>query len=471
MIDKMADHSSSTTDEDQGPPLRVLVVDNEKAHASVMLETLERVGYTCAMATSGPEGAKVLESGQFDIVVTDLMMNDIDGMGILSRAKEVNPETQVIMVTGHATVPRAVEAMQGHAYSFLEKPITPAHLRAVVEKAASEVRLKQGYRNLQQRLDEKFGFEKIIHQSPQMKAVIDRLKRIAPTDAVVLITGESGTGKELIAQAIHQNSPRKNKPFVALNTGAVAEHLVESELFGHVKGAFTDALQDRQGKFEYANGGTLFLDEVGDMPMSTQIKLLRVLEEREITRVGDNKTSKVNVRVISATNRSLEEAVANGDFRNDLYFRLKVVTVELPALRERIEDIVPLAEHFRKQFAKHHQKEVSRITPAAVQKLRGYDWPGNVRQLRNTIETMVVLDADGNLDVDDLPPELSEVEIATTTASGGPSDLIGQPLADIERWAIEETLALTNGNREEAARVLGIGARTLYRRLDQYNKE
>ena len=247
-------------------------------------------------------------------------------------------------------------------------------------------------------------------------------------------------------QAIHQNSPRRNKRMVALNTRAVSETLVESELFGHVKGAFTDAVSDRVGAFQYANGGSLFLDEVGDMPMSTQIKLLRVLEENEITRVGDNKAIKVNVRLISATNRPLEEMIEAGTFRNDLYFRLKVVTVELPALRERRDDVIPLMDHFRKMFLRRHDKPAAHFTPAVTKKFFGYDWPGNVRQLRNFVETMVVLDTDGSLDLDDLPPELDD---GSAGESGEPSDLligesnlVGQPLSVIERWAIEETLKL-----------------------------
>jgi two-component system response regulator HydG len=454
------------------PPMRVLLVDNDPDHADAMTEALERVGYQCTVTKSGPEGAKRLDAEIFDIVVTDLMMDGIDGMEILRRAKEALPEAEVIMVTGHATVPKAVEAMQQGAFNFLEKPITPARLRAVAEKAADAVRLKRQNLELNQRLDERFGFEGIIYASDRMKTVIERLKRIAPTDAGVLITGESGTGKELIAQAIHQNSPRKKKPFVALNCGAVAEHLVESELFGHVKGAFTDALSDRVGKFEYANGGTLFLDEVGDMPLSTQIKLLRVLEEREITRVGDNKPIKVNVRVLSATNRDLEEAIENNTFRNDLYFRLKVVTVDLPPLRERRDDILPLVDYFRRTFAKRHHKTIKGVSSAVSRILFDYHWKGNVRELRNVVENMVVLDIDGILDVDDLPPELEasseSVAVAAPSGAAGPASLIGQPMSAIERWAIEETLKRTGGNREEAARLLEIGERTLYRKLKEY---
>ena len=379
--------------------VRVLVVDNDPPLATAMVESLESVGYDISMATSGPEGLKMIQQNQYDIVITDLMMNDVDGMGILENTVQLLPNAEVIMVTGHATVPRAVEAMQLGAYNFLEKPITPKRLRAITARAVESVALRRCNEELQQRLDEKFGFDGIIYASDKMKSVIDRLKRIAPTDATVLITGESGTGKELIAQAIHQNSPRKGKRLVPLNCAAVAENLVESELFGHVKGAFTDAHSDRVGAFEYADGGTIFLDEIGDMPLATQTKLLRVLEESRITRVGDNDPMDVNVRVVSATNLVLEEAVENNEFRNDLYYRLKVVTIELPALRQRRDDIVPLVDHFRKQCNQRHNKNVTAVSPAVTRRFFAYDWPGNIRQLRNIVESMVVLDMDGVLDL------------------------------------------------------------------------
>ena len=448
--------------------IRVLVVDNDKSHAQAMKETLARVGYDCMVATSGPDGAKAIEQDNFDVIVTDLMMNEVDGMEILARTRESLPEAQVILVTGHASVPRAVEAMQLGAFNFLEKPLNTDRLRAITEKAAEAIALQRANADLHQRLDEKFGFEGIIYASAQMDKIIERVKRLAPTDASVLITGETGTGKELIAQAIHQNSPRKKKPFVALNCAALSEHLLESELFGHVRGSFTGAAADRVGRVEYAHGGTLFLDEVGDMPMPTQIKLLRVLENGEIVRVGENKPVEVNVRVLSATNRDLEDAMECGDFRRDLYHRLKVVSIDLPPLAGRRDDIIPLVDHFRRDFAKRHKKTIKGITPNASRALIDFHWPGNVRQLRNVVESMVVVDADEMLDVDDLPPELMADDQHTIEAPDGPSNLIGQPLAEIERWAIEETLKLTGGNREETARILGIGARTLYRRLEQY---
>lgn len=455
----------------------LLIVDNDKAHARAMTESLERVGYRCTVATSGPEGIAQIEKNMFHVVVTDLVMNDIDGMGVLQKAKESLPDCEVVLVTGHATVPKAVEAMQEGAFSFLEKPIRPNNLRAVTAKAIEACHLKQTNTELRQRLDEKFGFDGIIYASNEMQQVIDRLRRIAPTDATVLITGESGTGKEMIAQAIHQNSPRKSKRMKALNVRAVSETLVESELFGHVKGAFTDAASDRVGAFEYADGGTLFLDEVGDMPMSTQIKLLRVLEEHRITRVGDNKSVKVNCRLLSATNRPLDEMVEAGTFRNDLYYRLNIVTVHLPPLRERPDDIVPLMDHFRKLFIRRHGKANCTFSPAVTRRFYSYAWPGNIRQLRNFVETMVVLDTDGVLGTDDLPPELVDTGESVSSGDGQPSDgaadwsLIGKSMAEIEKWAIEETLKMTAGNREEAAKILSIGSRTLYRKLDKYKQE
>jgi two-component system, NtrC family, response regulator HydG len=451
-------------------PVRVLIVDNDAAHAAAVAESLERVGYDMTIATSGNRGATLLEENTFDIVITDLVMNDVDGLEILKRAKENLPDAEVILVTGHGTVPSAVAAMQQGAYSYLLKPLDLGQLRAVTENAAANLRLRRTNADLHRRLDERFGFEGVVGTSPRMNEVIQLLKRIAPTNASVLIQGETGTGKELVAQAIHQNSPRKNKAFVALNCAALSENILESELFGHVKGAFTDASTDRIGKFEYANGGTLFLDEVGDMPLATQIKLLRVLENSEITRVGSNDPIKVNVRILSATNRNLEKQILAGAFRSDLYHRLKVVTVVLPRLVERSQDIPLLIEHFIKQFAKRHEKPIRSMSTTARRRLMAFDWPGNVRQLRNVVESMVVVDYDGVLDVDDLPAELAGPPDAAIEPVGDSlGSLIGKPLTEVERLCIAETLKLTGGNREEAAEMLGIGERTLYRKIKEYN--
>jgi len=462
--------ATKRTQSHDGPPIRVLIVDNEPAHAEAVAESLQRVGYECTVATSGPEGVRRIEQDTFDVVITDLVMNEVDGLAILAKAKETLPDAEVILVTGHGSIPSAVSAMQQGAFNYLLKPLDLGQLRAVVERASGSLRLRRQNAELQSRLDERFGFEGVIGTSRQMLEVIERLKRIAPTDATVLIQGATGTGKELVAQAIHQNSPRKNKPFVALNCAALSENILESELFGHVKGAFTDASTDRVGKFEYANGGTLFLDEVGDMPLATQIKLLRVLESGEITRVGSNETVSVNVRIISATNRNLEDQIAAGTFRSDLYHRLKVVTINLPRLSERSQDVPLLIEHFLKLFTKRHHKTIKGVSALARRRLLAFDWPGNVRQLRNVIESMVVVDADGVLDLDDLPDELSGGQdapsAATTSDLGG---LVGNPLAEIERLFIAKTLERTGGNRESAAEMLGIGQRTLYRKIKEYN--
>lgn len=451
------------------PPAEVLIIDNDHSHAETVAESLDRVGFHCRVATSGNEGARLIEERPFDVVITDLVMNDIDGLGILARSKADQPDAEVILMTGHGTVASAVEAMRSGAFNYLLKPLDIAQLRASVTKAVESSRLKQTNQELKRRLDERFGFEGVVGDSPQMRDVIERLKRIAPTNASVLIQGETGTGKELVAQAIHQNSPRKNKPFVALNCAALSENILESELFGHVKGAFTDASADRIGKFEYAHGGTMFLDEVGDMPLPTQIKLLRVLENGEITRVGSNNPIKVNVRILSATNRNLEESIEAGTFRSDLYHRLKVITIRLPTLQERSQDIPILIDYFMRQFASQHGKQIRGMSPAARHKLMAYDWPGNVRQLRNVVESMVVVDYDGLLDVDDLPEELAgPPEPVGEPSTASLAALVGKPLTELERLFVAETLRLTAGNREEAARMLGIGERTLYRKIKEY---
>ena len=528
--------------------IRVLIVDNEQSLAETVSDALQRKGYECVAAFGGCAGMEQLDSASFDVVITDLVMEDADGLAVLEHAKKVQPEAQVIMMTGHGSVPSAVTAMQMGAFTYLQKPLDLQQLRTVVEKASENARLRLENRQLQERLDRKFGFNGIIGSSSAMIAVIDRLKRIAPTSATVLIQGETGTGKELIAQALHQNSPRKNKPFVGINCAALSENILESELFGHVRGAFTDAVSDRVGKIEFAKGGTLFLDEVGDMPMVTQIKLLRVLESSEITRVGSNQTIKVDVRLLSATNRDLEKAVNDGTFRADLYHRIKVITVRLPGLRQRREDIPVLVDHFVKRFSEVHSKTITAIAPTIRKRLLTYDWPGNIRQLRNVIESMIVFDIDGVLDLDDAPEELlegfsgltipstptapllpgsswgpaqlpgpsstgeagpiftgsyngdseptSEVpesptalessEAETVPSSGkiieahflgGSSDwgkeetlasLVGQPLDEIEKRFIRQTLIATGGNREEAAKALNIGQRTLYRKIKDY---
>jgi two-component system response regulator HydG len=457
-----------------GIPIRVLIVDDDEAHAQAVAQSLERIGCGCTVANSGARGIALIESeNDFDVVVTDMKMDEVDGLAILRKSKEELPDAEVIVVTGHGSINSAVTAGQQGAYAYLSKPLDINELRAAVQKASTRVRLIRRNAELNRRLDEKFGFEGVIGSSPQMHKVIETLKFVAPTDSTVLIQGESGTGKELVARALHQNSPRKNKPFVPLNISALPSSILESELFGHEQGAFTGAIGRRIGKFEFANGGTLFLDEVGEMPMETQIKLLRVLEDRKVTRVGTNDEHEINVRLVAATNADLKAMVDKKTFRGDLYYRLTVVSIHLPPLRDRRSDIPLLMEHFRKEICTRMRKEVVGFTKAARQALISYDWPGNIRQLRNTVERMIVLDSDSQLDVDDLPDDIAvlahrEGEAPGVPAIPGSDSLIGRPLLDVERYYIHRALELTEGKREEAAQLLGIGERTLYRKIKEY---
>ncbi|MER3416917.1 MAG: sigma-54-dependent Fis family transcriptional regulator [Gemmataceae bacterium] len=452
-----------------GEQIRVLVIDDEESHAQAVADSLERVGYDCEVATSGQEGLRRIENEDFDVIVTDLKMEPVDGLAILRKAKVELPEAEVVLITGYGDIKSAVAAMQLGAATYLTKPVDINELRTVVDRVAQKQRLARANLELRRQLDEKFGFEGVVGNSPQMQAIIEKLKQIAPTNASVLILGETGTGKELVAKAIHNNSPRKNKPFVALNCTAFNENLLEDELFGHEPGAFTGADRLRKGKFEYANGGTLFLDEVGDMPLSLQAKLLRVIEDGQVFRIGGNEAIPVNVRIVSATHRDLEALVARGTFRQDLYYRLKVVTIKLPPLRERREDISLLAYHFMREFGQKENKTVTAIAAEVRRALTAYNWPGNVRELRNLIQSMVVHDRDGILGLDDLPesepirrlPELS-------AAHWDCQSLVGQPLEVVEKYYIQQALELTGGNRSEAARLLGIGERTLYRKIKQW---
>jgi two-component system response regulator HydG len=446
--------------------LKVLVVDDEVALAEAMAEALERSGYDVVTANSGSEGLRILERVEPSVILTDLKMEGMDGLTLLKKAKQELPDAEVVVITGHGDVQTAVEAMRAGAANYVQKPVGLEELRTMVDKAAQAFRLASDNRQLKQQIDEKFGFEGLIGNSPRFLDVINRVKSIAPTSATVLINGETGTGKELIAKAIHNNSPRKSKNFVPMNCTAINENLLEDELFGHEPHSFTGADKMRKGRFEYANGGTLFLDEIGDMPLNLQAKLLRVLENQEVTRIGSNEPIKVNVRLISATHRDLEAAVAAGTFREDLYYRLKVVTIKLPPLRERRSDIPLLAAHFIKESNQRHGKKVTGIAEPLRKLIDGYEWKGNVRELRNAIDSMVVLDQDGILNLDDVE-EGSPLKRGQTRAAGA-DNLVGKSLSEIERFYIEKTLEQTAGNREEAARILGIGERTLYRDIQEW---
>lgn len=452
-------------------PLQILVVDDDKALAQTIAESLERRGHECTVATTGKAGAAKIEQNEFDVVLTDLRMADVDGLAIVEKVKQLLPDAEVFVITGYADVKTAVEAMKLGASHYLQKPLDLAELRAVVDRSAARVRT---VRDLRRQLDEKFGFEGVVGNSPRMQRVLQLLKAYAPTVASVLVLGENGTGKELAAKALHANSPRKAKPFVPMNCAALNENLLDDEMFGHEDGSFTGSKGQRKGRFEFANGGTLFLDEVGDMPLPLQAKLLRVLDNGEIVRIGSNDPIKVDVRIIAATNRDLDAAVKDGKFRLDLFHRLKVGTVRLPPLRERKEDIPQLGAHFLKECAKKHGKNVDRIAAAVWKAFENYDWPGNVRELRNLIDSMVVLDLDGELTLDDLPEDAGIRPSGlpgSSVSSSGPDQLIGKPLADVERYYMEKALELTKGNREEAAALLGIGERTLYRKIQEWKKD
>ncbi|MBP3959758.1 sigma-54-dependent Fis family transcriptional regulator [Gemmata sp. G18] len=451
-------------------PLQILVIDDDKTHAETVAESLERRGHACTIATGGKAGVAKLEQTPFDVVLTDLKMADLHGLEVVERCKQLRPDAEVYVVTGFADVKTAVEAMKRGAAHYLQKPLDMAELRAVVENSAKRVGT---LRDLRRQIDEKFGFEGVIGNSPKMLRVLKDLKAYAPSPASVVILGENGTGKELVARALHTNSPRKAKPFTAMNCAALNENLLDDEMFGHEDGAYTGTKGARKGRFEHAHGGTLFLDEIGDMPLTLQAKLLRALENGEIVRIGANDPIKVDVRIIAATNKDLQKEVDAGRFRQDLYFRLKVGTIKLPPLREHREDIPQLVSHFLKDFAKRYNKPVPKVSPNVWKAFEGYDWPGNVRELRNLLDSMMVLDLDGELTPDDFPEDagVKPAGATSTTTATGPDHLIGRPLEDVERYYMEKALDLTAGNREEAAKMLKISERTMYRKLQEWKKE
>ncbi|MBI1370582.1 MAG: response regulator [Planctomycetes bacterium] len=447
---------------------QILIVDDEVAHAEVMAEALQRLGHVCTLVHDSTAAADELRHGAFDVIVTDLVMDGEDaGMKVLKVAAETQPNAEVIMVTAHGDVPTAKAALRGGAYDFIEKPLDLDVFRNLVNRAAQTVILRNQNTELRQQVDERFGLQGIIGHSPAIQRILTTVRQVAASDIPILITGESGTGKELIARAIHANSNRAKKPFKPLNCAGLSASILESELFGHVKGAFTGAEREREGVFEYADGGTLLLDEIGDMPMDMQAKLLRVLESGEVVRVGDNAPRHVDVRLISATNHDVQKLITDGKFREDLYFRIRGVEIHLPPLRQRREDIPLLVHSFIERFAKTMNKPVRNISEPAQMALMQYPWPGNVRQLLNVVQNMVVI-ADGDtIELHHVPPEIRAAGDAA--ASGDSLDgLAGLSLEQIEKQAIRNTLRMTGGNREQAAKLLNIGERTLYRKLKEY---
>ena len=446
----------------------ILVVDDERNHADGVAESLEKLCAKTITVYNAEDALEVVRNEKTDIIVTDLKLGgDIDGIEILRRAKIENIDTEVILMTAYATIDTCKEAIREGAYDYLVKPIDIDQLRALVEQAGKKISTTKSQRTRKRVSKEEFVFGGIKGDSPAMNGVFEILRRVAPSNISVLIEGESGTGKELLARSIHDNSKRWNKPFKPINCAGLTETLLESELFGHVKGAFTGATYDRKGLFEIADNGTLFLDEIGDMPLNMQAKLLRVLEDGIVVPVGSAKPIVVDVRIISATNHDLAKLIEEKKFRQDLYFRIKGVSVTLPALRNRVKDIPIFTEYFAKEASAETGVDITGMTESALAVLISYNWPGNIRQLKNCVQTMVVMSEGGKLEVKDIPPEIHQVLRLPGGKESG--DLAGMSLSELEKQAIIDTLAKTENNREQAAKILGIGERTLYRKIKEYN--
>jgi two-component system response regulator HydG len=450
------------------PKNTILVVDDDLAHRTMLKTLLSGWGYAVAEAEDGSAAITRVHEKPFDLILMDVRMVKISGLEALAEIKKFNPAIPVMIMTAYASVETAVEALKKGAYDYLTKPLDFDELRLAMERAMEHSQLKEENRLLRERLSNRFDRRNLIGRSQTMTSLLETVAQVAPSEATVLITGESGTGKEMIAGAIHFNSFRKEGPFVKINCAAITETLLESELFGHEKGAFTGADRRKEGKFRQADDGSLFLDEVSEMSLAMQVKLLRVLQEREITRVGGNEVIKVNARIIAATNRNLLQDIAVGRFREDLYYRLNVVTLPLPPLRERREDIPLLAQHFLTRFAEMNRKTIKGFTPQAMDRLLKYAWPGNVRELMNAVERGVVLSRSEYLDETELPWILSgdgpveQLQVAPPVLSGEAS------LGELEKATILKTLETVEGNKSEAARRLGITRRTLHQKLKKW---
>ena len=441
----------------------ILIVDDEKNTREGLARALKRQ-YNIVLADQGETALDALGQHEVDLVLSDVRMPGMDGITLMKRILARDTQPICILLTAYGSVETAVDAMKVGAYDFLTKPVNLDHLEMLVQRALRSRDIEEENRNLSEQLDRKFGVENMIGNSAAMNDVYDTIRQVAPSRATVLIQGESGTGKELVARALHRLSPRAKNPFVAVHCAALSDTLLESELFGHEKGAFTNALEQRLGRFERADGGSLFLDEIGEIDAATQVKILRVLEERSFERVGGSEAVEVDVRLIAATNKDLRAMVEEGTFREDLYFRLNVVLVDLPPLRQRAGDIPLLVGHFIQELAAENDKEIDGITTDALQALAGYDWPGNVRELRNVIERMVVLCRNNRLTLRDVPTNLKNREEST----GGNVIAAGLSMEDAEKKMITQALKRNNNNRTRAAEELGISRRTLHRKLNEY---
>jgi len=451
----------------------ILLIDDEEGSRQALLLLLKG-SYQVTGAASGHEARQRLAADQFDIVITDLRLPDCSGIDLLKQIKSYHPATEVVLITGHASAETAVSAMKEGAFDYVTKPLNMEELRIILAKALEKRRLLSENIYLKKQLREKYGFANIIGNSPAMQHVFSLMQRIIKTDSTVLVMGESGTGKEIVAKAIHFNSPRQDKPFVAVHCGAIPETLLESELFGHAKGAFTGAHREKIGKFESANNGTIFLDEIGTMPLHLQIKLLRVLQEQEIERVGSNSTVKLDVRVIAATNLSLDNEVRNGRFREDLYYRLNVIPLVVPPLRERKEDIVPLTRFFLGKYCKEMKRPPLTISRQALEAMEMYDWPGNVRELENAVERLVALAESDSASITDLPENIGKQHgsmIAFNYALTEDGLDLAATVGEIEKTIISRALARTDKVKAKAADFLKMNRTTLVEKMKRLGLE
>jgi two-component system response regulator HydG len=447
----------------------ILIVDDDANHLKTLQTIVRSWGYQVSVAEDGAKAVENVKAGPFDLILMDVRMARMSGIEALKHIKQYNPSIPVLIMTAYSSVDSAVEALKAGAYDYLTKPLDFEVLKIGLARALEHSGLKSENATLKSKLSADYELKNIIGKSQSMKSLIDMMAMIAPSEATVLITGESGTGKELIAKSIHHNSQRKDRPLVVVNCAALTDTLLESELFGHEKGAFTGADRRREGRFMQADKGTIFLDEIGETSAAMQAKLLRVIQEREIQRVGGEETLRVDVRILAATNRDLDQEVKNGKFREDLFYRLNVVTLRIPPLRERQDDIPLLAQHFLEKYADKNHKQVKGFSPLAMDMLLKYAWPGNIRELENTIERAVILLPDEHITDRELPSNITESYAGKSDVAAPPPQVVAnRPLEEIEREAILATLEDCEGNKSEAARRLGINRKTLHKKLKDY---
>lgn len=444
---------------------QILIVDDDEVTRNLLKEVLQKEGYSIQLAESGERAVQLIQQYSFPIVISDIRMAELDGMAVLRAVKQSSSQSSVILMTGFGSMEGAIQAIQEGAFDYVSKPFQMSDLKVVVSRAAKHWESIQGLRGLSSPVKLESASKTLIGKSPKIVEVYKTLARAAMSSSTVLIIGESGTGKELVARAIHDNGARRDRKFLAVNCGALSEHLLESELFGHVKGAFTGAISDKKGLFDEAQGGTLFLDEIGDITPALQIKLLRVLQEGEFKPVGSVESKKANVRVIAATHRDLDALVKQGKFRDDLFYRLKVIEIALPALRDRMEDLPELVEHFLARYAENNKKRVSHVSRESMELLKGYSWPGNIRELEHAIERAVAMTRTTVLFPEDFPAELSKSGTGATSVDATPSK---PSLEDLEKMHILKILRETHYNKSRASEILGIDRATLYRKAQKY---